>query len=121
MLIVATPGGPDTRYAVNAQVLTALGREGILINIGRGSIVDEGALISALENGEILSAGLDVFEDEPNVPQALIDVENAVLLPHVGSASVYTRDAMGKLMVDNLEAWFAGKGPLTPVPETPVS
>lgn len=119
VLIVATPGGADTRHAIDAQVLSALGRNGILINIGRGSIVDEAALISALEKGDILSAGLDVFEDEPNVPQALMKIDNTVLLPHVGSASVFTRDAMGKLMVDNLKAWFSGEGPLTPVPETP--
>ncbi|WP_414524784.1 2-hydroxyacid dehydrogenase [Pseudochelatococcus sp. G4_1912] len=120
VLIVATPGGANTHHAIDAHVLSALGPDGILINIGRGSIVDEAALATALQKGIILSAGLDVFEDEPRVPQALIDVENTVLLPHVGSASVFTRDAMGQLMVDNLTAWFAGRGPLTPVPETPV-
>ncbi|MGV6876095.1 2-hydroxyacid dehydrogenase [Pseudochelatococcus sp. B33] len=119
VLVVATPGGDSTHHAVNAQVLTALGPEGILINIGRGSTVDEAALIGALERGEILSAGLDVFEDEPHVPEALKAIEQAVLLPHVGSASVHTRDAMGRVMVDNLRSWFAGKGPLTPVSETP--
>jgi len=75
----------------------------------------------ALRDGTILSAGLDVFEDEPRVPQELIDMEHVVLLPHVGSASVHTRNAMGQLVVDNLVAWFDGRGPLTPVPETPWS
>ncbi|MFC0220793.1 2-hydroxyacid dehydrogenase [Pseudochelatococcus lubricantis] len=120
VLIVATPGGEGTRHAVDAEVLAALGSDGVLVNIGRGSVVDEVALIAALEQGAILSAGLDVFADEPRVPQALIDLDRAVLLPHVGSASVHTRDAMGQLVVDNLQSWFAGKGPLTPVPETPV-
>lgn len=120
VLIVATPGGEGTRHAVDAPVLAALGSDGILVNIGRGSTVDEAALVEALSRGALLSAGLDVFENEPHVPQALKAVERTVLLPHVGSASVRTRDAMGRLMVDNLRAWFAGKGPLTPVPETPV-
>lgn len=119
VLIVATPGGSATHHAVNADVLKTLGPEGILINIGRGSTVDEAALIAALQNGDILSAGLDVFEDEPRVPQALMAIEHAVLLPHIASASVHTRDAMGRLMVDNLRSWFTGNGPLTPVLETP--
>jgi lactate dehydrogenase-like 2-hydroxyacid dehydrogenase len=82
--------------------------------------VDEAALAEALKNGTILSAGLDVFAREPHVPQALIDLPNAVLLPHVGSASLHTRDAMGQLMVDNLKSWFETGKPITPVPETPV-
>jgi lactate dehydrogenase-like 2-hydroxyacid dehydrogenase len=82
-------------------------------------VVDEKALIEALRSGTILAAGLDVFEDEPRVPQELIDMDNVVLLPHIGSASVHTRKAMGQLVVDNLVSWFANKGPLTPVPETP--
>lgn len=118
VLVIATPGGAGTHHAVNADVLAALGPQGILINIGRGSIVDEAALVGALERGDILSAGLDVFENEPQVPEALKAIDRVVLLPHVGSASVYTRDAMGRLMIDNLRSWFAGKGPLTPVPET---
>ncbi|MGI6246398.1 MAG: 2-hydroxyacid dehydrogenase [Pseudochelatococcus sp.] len=120
VLLVAAPGGEGTHRVVDAEVLAALGRDGILVNIGRGGIVDEQALIAALEQGVIRSAGLDVFADEPRVPQALIDIGHTVLLPHVGSASEYTRDTMGQLMVDNLRAWFAGRGPLTPVPETPV-
>jgi len=119
VLLVITPGGEGTRHIVNAEVLEALGPTGILINVARGSVVDERALIEALRDGTILSAGLDVFEDEPRVPQELIDMEHVVLLPHVGSASVHTRNAMGQLVVDNLVAWFDGRGPLTPVPETP--
>lgn len=119
VLVVITPGGAGTRHMVNAQVLEALGPNGILINVARGSVVDERALIAALREGTILSAGLDVFEDEPRVPQELIDIEHVVLLPHVGSASVHTRNAMGQLVVDNLVAWFDGRGPLTPVAETP--
>jgi lactate dehydrogenase-like 2-hydroxyacid dehydrogenase len=117
-LIVVVPGGEATRDAVNADVLKALGKNGVLINIGRGSTVDELAVAQALKDGTIAAAGLDVFKDEPNVPQALIDAPNCVLLPHVGSASVHTRMAMGDLCVDNLVSWFSGKGALTPVPET---
>jgi lactate dehydrogenase-like 2-hydroxyacid dehydrogenase len=115
--MVVASGGAATRHIVNKDVLEALGPDGILINVGRGSVVDEAALVQALEDGKILSAGLDVFEDEPRVPAELIAMEHVVLLPHVGSASVYTRDAMGQLVVDNLVSWFAGKGALTPVPE----
>jgi lactate dehydrogenase-like 2-hydroxyacid dehydrogenase len=104
---------------VNADVLRALGPNGILINVARGSVVDEPALIEALRSRTILSAGLDVFAQEPKVPQELIDMDHVVLLPHVGSGSVHTRDAMGKLVADNLLSWFAGRGPLTPVTETP--
>jgi lactate dehydrogenase-like 2-hydroxyacid dehydrogenase len=120
VLMVVTPGGDGTKALVNAEVLAALGPDGILINVARGSVVDEAALIKALQDKTILSAGLDVFEEEPRVPQALIDMDHVVLLPHVGSASVHTRNAMGQLVVDNLVSWFEGKGPLTPVPETPV-
>jgi lactate dehydrogenase-like 2-hydroxyacid dehydrogenase len=117
-LISVAPGGAATEKAVNAEVLEALGPDGIFINIGRGSTVDEPALIAALAKGVIRGAGLDVFAREPDVPQALIDLPNASLLPHVGSASAHTRNAMADLVVDNLIAWFSGKGPLTPVPET---
>ena len=119
VLIVITPGGEGTRHIVDAQVLKALGPTGILINVARGSVVDERALIEALRDGTILSAGLDVYEDEPRVPKELIEREHVVLLPHVGSASVYTRNAMGQLVVDNLVSWFDRGRPLTPVPETP--
>ena len=117
-MIVVVPGGEATRDAVNADVLKALGRNGVLINIGRGSTVDELAVAAALRDGTIAAAGLDVFKDEPHVPQALIQAPNCVLLPHVGSASVHTRKAMADLCVDNLVSWFSDKGALTPVPET---
>ena len=119
VLIVITPGGPATKNLINAGVLKALGPNGILINVARGSVVDEPALIEALRNRTIYSAGLDVFADEPRVPKELIEMEHIVLLPHVASGSHYTRRAMGQLVVDNLKSWFAGKGPLTPVVETP--
>jgi lactate dehydrogenase-like 2-hydroxyacid dehydrogenase len=98
--------------------LAALGSNGVFVNIGRGSTVDEAALVAALESGSIAAAGLDVFADEPNLPQALLDAPNTSLLPHVGSASEHTRRAMADLCVDNLVAWFAERRPLTPVPET---
>jgi len=119
VLMVVAPGGDATYHIVNEEVLNALGPNGILINVGRGTVVDEKALIAALRDGRILSAGLDVFENEPHVPAELIAIDHVVLLPHVGSASVYTRNAMGQLVVDNLVSWFEGKGPKTPVPETP--
>ncbi len=119
VLIVVTPGGAGTKNLVNAEVLRNLGPNGILVNVSRGSVVDEPALIQALRDKTILSAGLDVFVDEPRVPAELIAMDHIVLLPHVGSASVHTRNAMGQLVVDNLTAWFAGKGPKTPVAETP--
>ncbi len=118
-LISVAPGGASTHHIINADVLKALGPDGIVVNVGRGTVIDENALIEALQNKTILSAGLDVFEDEPRVPPALIAMDHVVLLPHVGSASVHTREQMGQLVVDNLVSWFDGKGPLTPVAETP--
>jgi lactate dehydrogenase-like 2-hydroxyacid dehydrogenase len=119
VLMVVIPGGDETKHLVDAEVLKALGPNGILINVARGTVVDERALIAALRDKTILTAGLDVFDDEPNVPPELIAMDHVVLLPHVGSASVHTRNAMGQLVVDNLVSWFEGKGPLTPVAETP--
>lgn len=119
-LIVIVPGGPETDRMINAEVLAALGPKGVLINVARGSVVDEPALVKALEDGTIAAAGLDVFANEPHVPEALIGMSNVVLLPHVASATHVTRNAMGQLVVDNLLAWAAGKPVLTPVPETPV-
>ena len=119
VLIVVAPGGPETAGLIDAAVLRALGPEGVLINVARGSLVDEAALAAALREGTIQAAGLDVFAKEPHVPAELIDLDNAVLLPHVGSASHHTRAAMGQLVVDNLLSWFEGRGPLTPVAETP--
>lgn len=117
-LICIAPGGASTEKAINAEILSALGSNGVFVNIGRGSSVDEAALAAALENGTIAAAGLDVFADEPNVPQALLDAPNTSLLPHVGSASEHTRRAMADLCVDNLISWFTERRPLTPVPET---
>jgi lactate dehydrogenase-like 2-hydroxyacid dehydrogenase len=118
-LVLIVPGGPSTANMINAEVMKALGPRGVIINVARGSVVDEQALIAALKNGTILSAGLDVFANEPNVPDELKAMNNVVLLPHIGSGSVVTRNAMDQLVVDNLKAWFAGKPPLTPVAETP--
>ncbi|WP_035714966.1 2-hydroxyacid dehydrogenase [Azorhizobium doebereinerae] len=118
-LVLILPGGAATRNLVNAEVLEALGPRGILINVARGTVVDEPALLKALQDRTILAAGLDVFVDEPRVPEAFFALDNVVLLPHVGSATHHTRNAMGQLVVDNLVSWFAGKGPVTPVGETP--
>lgn len=114
-LIVACPGGVATARAVDAPVLAALGPQGTLINIARGSVVDESALVHALQQGIIRSAGLDVFADEPHVPEALLAMEQVVLLPHIGSGTVETRHAMADLVVRNLGAHFAGEPLLTPV------
>ncbi|MGA7485773.1 MAG: 2-hydroxyacid dehydrogenase [Xanthobacteraceae bacterium] len=119
VLLVITPGGAQTRNLIDADVLAALGPDGILINMSRGSVVDEPALIKALREGTILSAGLDVYLREPEVPPELIAMDNVVLFPHLGSASVATRERMDQLVVDNLVAWASGKPPLTPVPEAP--
>jgi len=118
-LIVIVPGGAETRSMIDARVLDALGPDGIVINVARGSVIDEPALIAALKQRKIFAAGLDVFVDEPDVPAELLTMDNVVLLPHVGSASAYTREKMDQLIVDNILAWAAGKPPLTPVPETP--
>jgi lactate dehydrogenase-like 2-hydroxyacid dehydrogenase len=119
ILLVIVPGGAQTRHMITANVLDALGPDGIFINMARGSVVDEPALIEALRNKKILSAGLDVYAKEPHVPPELIAMDNVVLFPHLGSATVATRRAMDQLVVDNLLAWGQGKPPLTPVPETP--
>jgi len=119
ILMVIVPGGAGTTNLINAEILEALGPEGILINMARGSVVDEPALIKALKDKRIMAAGLDVFAKEPDVPQELMAFDNVVLFPHLGSASVYTREKMDQLMVDNIAAWAAGKPPLTPVAETP--
>jgi lactate dehydrogenase-like 2-hydroxyacid dehydrogenase len=115
-LMIVLPGGASTHHIVDAEVLAALGPDGIVINIGRGSVVDTDALVTALESGTIAGAGLDVYENEPQVPQSLVDIETAVLLPHVGSASAATRRAMGQLVTDNLIAWFDSGSAVTPVP-----
>jgi lactate dehydrogenase-like 2-hydroxyacid dehydrogenase len=119
VLLAITPGGAATRNMIDAEVLKALGPHGIFINMARGSVVDEPALIKALKDKTIMSAGLDVYAKEPDVPAELIAMDNVVLFPHVGSGSVVTRERMDQLVVDNLLAWAAGKPPLTPVAETP--
>ena len=116
-LVVITPGGADTRHLIDASVLKALGPKGFLINVARGSVVDQEALIDALRGGVIAGAGLDVFEKEPHVPQALAELDNVVLTPHMASATHETRQAMADLAVNNLRAHFSAKPLLTPVPE----
>jgi lactate dehydrogenase-like 2-hydroxyacid dehydrogenase len=118
-LLVIVPGGASTAKMINAEVLKALGPNGILVNMARGSVVDEPALIEALKNRTIYSAGLDVFANEPHVPKELLDMEHVCLFPHLGSSTEVTRAAMDQLVVDNILAWASGKPPLTPVPETP--
>jgi lactate dehydrogenase-like 2-hydroxyacid dehydrogenase len=120
-LIAIVPGGAATKNMIDTKVLNALGPEGIVINVARGSVIDETALVAALKEQRIMAAGLDVFVNEPRVPEELLTMENVVLLPHLGSASVFTREKMDQLLVDNILAWAANKPPLTPVPETPWS
>ncbi len=116
-LIVITPGGAGTRKLINRAVIEALGPEGTLINVARGPVVDEAEMVAALQDGRLGNAGLDVFENEPDVPEALFAMDNVVLTPHVGSATVETRQAMGDLTVDNLIAFFRDGKAITPVPE----
>ena len=117
ILVVTAPGGEATHHIVNEGVLAALGSQGVLINVARGSLVDEQALASALQQGTIFAAGLDVYENEPHVSDALLALDNVVLLPHIGSASVETRNAMSDLLTGNIVSWLDGNGALTPVPE----
>ncbi len=116
-LICIAPGGAATHHLVNAEVLEALGPEGVLVNVGRGSVVDEVALVAALQEGKLGAAGLDVFENEPNIPEALRNLPNVVLTPHIGSATVETRAAMAKLAADNLLQHLKDGTVLTLVPE----
>ena len=117
VLISIAPGGASTHHLVNADVMAALGPDGILINVGRGSVVDEAALINALETGKLGMAGLDVFENEPHIPEALRKMRNVVLTPHIGSATVETRAAMAQLAVDNLLQHRKDGKVISPVPE----
>lgn len=116
-LVVCTNGGAETRGLVNRDVLNALGAEGILINISRGSVVDERALIEAIEEGTLGGAGLDVFTDEPHVPHALLHRANVVVTPHMASATWATRKEMSRLVLENVNAYFAGEPLVTPVPQ----
>lgn len=115
VLVLCMPGGADTRHMIGRDVIEALGPDGTLVNIARGSVVDEAALIAALQDGRLGAAGLDVFEYEPNVPAALFALDNVVLTPHVGSFTVEARAAMGALAVSNLLAHFSGEPLPTPV------
>jgi lactate dehydrogenase-like 2-hydroxyacid dehydrogenase len=116
-LVLITPGGAATRKLIDAEVLRALGPNGCVVNVARGSVIDETALIEALRTGTIAGAALDVFENEPNVPQALREMDNVVLTPHIGSATAQTRRAMADLAFNNLDAKLSGQPVLTPVPE----
>jgi len=116
VLVVAASGGPGSRHLVDAEVLDALGPDGFLVNVARGSVVDERALVAALEEGRIAGAGLDVFTDEPHVPDVLLDRDDVVLLPHVGSATVETRAAMIELALANVDRFLVDGTLLTPVP-----
>jgi lactate dehydrogenase-like 2-hydroxyacid dehydrogenase len=116
-LVLITPGGAGTYKLVNAEVLKALGPQGCVVNVARGSVIDESALIEALQAGTIAGAALDVFENEPNVPQALREMDNVLLAPHIGSATAQTRHAMADLAFHNLQARLSGRPLLTPVPE----
>jgi lactate dehydrogenase-like 2-hydroxyacid dehydrogenase len=118
-LMIIVPGGASTKNMIDAAVLKALGPNGVVVNMARGSVIDEPALIEALKTRTIYSAGLDVFANEPHVPKELLEMDHIVLFPHLGSASEATRAAMDQLVVDNILAWAAGKPPLTPVAETP--
>lgn len=116
VLVIAAAGGSATRRLVDRDVLDALGADGYLVNIARGSVVDEEALVEALADGRLAGAGLDVFADEPNVPEALLTMDNVVLLPHVGSGTVETRAAMEALTLANLDKFLQSGELVTPVP-----
>jgi lactate dehydrogenase-like 2-hydroxyacid dehydrogenase len=118
-LMVITPGGAETKNMINAAVLAALGPRGILINMARGTVVDEPALMAALRNGTIQAAGLDVFWNEPNINPEWMGVPHVTLFPHLGSSTMYTRNGMGQMLVDNLVALTTGSAPKSPVAETP--
>ena len=121
VLVVVAPASDGTRHLIDAEVLKALGSDGFVVNVARGSLIDEAALIDALRVGTIAGAGLDVFAGEPHVSPDLVALDNVVLLPHVGSATSETRKEMADLVIANLVSWFAGRGPITPVVETPWS
>ncbi|MGE4239996.1 2-hydroxyacid dehydrogenase [Ramlibacter sp.] len=114
-LVVACAGGEATRHLVNAEVLDALGPHGFIVNIARGTVIDEAALVAALKNKRIAGAGLDVFEHEPNVPRELLEADNVVLAPHTASGTQETRREMGELVLDNLRSWYRDGRLLTPV------
>jgi lactate dehydrogenase-like 2-hydroxyacid dehydrogenase len=115
-LFLCAAGGPGVGHVVDAETLAALGPEGVFVNVARGWLVDEPALVDAVTSGAIGGAGLDVFDDEPNVPQALIDADNVVLVPHIASNTVETRSDMDQCVIDNIRSWFSAGSALTPVP-----
>src|SRR5690606_4023506 len=115
-LVIATVGGPETRHLVDDEVIKALGRDGILINISRGTVVDETAMVNALVSGELGAAGLDVYESEPTVPDALKTLDNVVIVPHIASATGETRKAMADLVAANAEAYAKTGNVITPIP-----
>jgi hydroxypyruvate reductase len=115
ILVVAVPGGEGTRALVGREVIDALGPSGYLVNVSRGSVVDEACLVDALTKGRLAGAGLDVFADEPRVPPALLALDNVVLTPHAASATLATREALGQFVVDNLAAFFAGRPLVSPI------
>ena len=114
-LCVITPGGKETQKLINKEVLSNLGKNGVIINVARGSVIDQDELIYSLENNLILAAGLDVYSNEPNIPEKLINLENTVLLPHIASGTVETRNAMGQLVFDNIENYFQNKSLISEV------
>jgi lactate dehydrogenase-like 2-hydroxyacid dehydrogenase len=115
-LFLCAAGGPGGGHIVDAEMLAALGPDGVFVNVARGWLVDEPALVDAVVTGKIGGAGLDVFDDEPNVPEPLLTADNVVLLPHVGSSSVETRQAMDECLVENVRSWFSTGNAVTPVP-----
>ena len=115
VLFIATPGGPATRHLIGRDVFEAMRNHAILVNISRGDVIDEAALIAALQAGQLAGAGLDVYEQEPHVPQALMQMENVVLLPHLGTAALDVREDMGRMALANIDAFFAGKPVPNPV------
>ena len=114
-LCIITPGGKETEKLINKEVLSSLGKNGVIINVARGSVIDQDELIYSLENNLILAAGLDVYSNEPNIPEKLINLENTVLLPHIASGTVETRNAMGQLVFDNIENYFQNKSLISEV------
>jgi len=117
VLVAITPGGPATNKLVSAEVIDALGPQGTLINVARGTVVDETAMVSALKEGRLGAAGLDVFENEPIVPEALFEMDNVVLAPHIGSATEETRQAMADRVIENIRAFYTSGAPVNLVPE----
>jgi hydroxypyruvate reductase len=115
ILFLTAAGGPGVKHIVTGEILEALGPKGIFVNVARGWLVDETALVEALTSGKLGAAGLDVFEHEPKVPEALLGLDNVVLTPHIASNTEETMRAMGDCVLDNVRSWFAGNGPVTPV------